>query len=339
MTTRRICFTLNNPTQGLEEFCNEFEERYKPRYLIVQKEQGEQGTPHFQGYAEFAKSCRFAPIASHFHMHCETAKGDEAANTHYCSKPVEGCECQHCSPPPVRLDGPVIRGSTLSSGRGKRTDLVAAREAHREGGMKRLADEHLEVFLKYHRAFDRLETLERPPRPTMEVSLYYGPPDGGKTFAAENACEPSWTTASDWSGSKYWFDGLRRDHASVVIDEFTGQVPLESILKLLNERSQLVPIKGGHTWMCQGVVYITSNIHPFYWYNWEGREPQYAALCRRIHRVYGFRNRRKFELERERFFQWRRPTVVVGGLDGPDVVEIDPYEMIPQIPVDIFNTQ
>lgn len=327
MTSRRICFTLNNPTISLSEFADQFEEKYSPRYFICQLEKGENGTPHFQGYAEFPKPLRYAPIAAHFHMHCETAKGKESANTHYCSKPVDNCACQHCVPPPIRLDGPVIRGSTSSSGQGKRSDLYAAVDALREGGIKRVAEDHLEVFLKYSKALHELELLERPKRNTLEVCLYFGPPGGGKTYAAERACEPSWTTPPDWSGSKFWFDGLRRDHASIVIDEFSGQIRLDAFLKILNERAQMVPIKGGHVWLTQSVIYITTNIHPYYWYDWNSREFQYKALSRRIHRVYGFRDYHKYGIDHDTFFNWRRPGLL--GLGNSDTVAQDEYELIP----------
>lgn len=333
MTTRRICFTLNNPTQDLETWVDKFYEDEHPRYVIVQKEEGEQGTPHFQGYAEFSAPLRWASIASKYHMHVETAKGKEADNTHYCSKPVEGCTCKHCVPPPTRLDGPVVRGSTSSSGRGARTDLHAARDALREGGIKRVADEHLEVFLKYSKAFRELDTLEEPSRSVVTVTLYFGPPGAGKTYAARRVHTPSWTTPPGWSGQSFWFDGLRRDHAALVIDEFKGQVPLDTLLKLLNADAQLVPIKGSHTWLVCPFVYITTNIHPYYWYDWTGREMQYAALTRRINMVYGFRGYQKSVLERERFFGWRRP--VVGP--GDEYLVQDEYELIPPMVPEIFR--
>lgn len=329
--TKRISFTLNNPAQSPAEFLEKFFIDERARFVCGQLEYGANGTPHIQGYAEFSRAVRFGPMASKYHMHCEVSKGDCAANRHYCSKPHESCDCEHCAKaltdvkPP---EGYVEFGSTESSGKGKRSDLAAARLALAEGGIKRVAEDHLEVFVKYHRAFHELDLLERPSREAPQISLYFGPPGSGKTFCAENLSPNSWTTPPGWSGSSFWFDGLRRDSDVVVIDEFRGQVPLDSVLKLLNPRAQLVPIKGSHTWLVANTIVITTNVHPFYWYDWTGREMQYSALSRRIKHVRGFREFRGFDIDHDVFFRWRRPAI--SDTSG-DTVVIDEYELIPTI--------
>lgn len=83
MTTRRICFTLNNYTEESEKALRE-EKRFS--YLIYGREIGESGTPHLQGYAEFYKPTKYAALAKLHKMHCEVTKGTQAEAILYCKK-------------------------------------------------------------------------------------------------------------------------------------------------------------------------------------------------------------------------------------------------------------
>lgn len=303
---RRIVFTCNNPKLSGEEFKEKFVTEFNPRFLVFQLERGEENTPHFQGYAEFDKPRSYGPISKKMDCWCHQAEKPAEANIKYCTK--EG-----------RDDGPWTHGD--STGQGKRNDLLEAKAAFQSGGLKAVYDDHFEVFAKYHRAFMIGEQYDEPKRGDVEVILLYGPPGGGKTYHAENSDDMVWTTGSGWSSSAYWFDGLSRATRTVCIDEFVGQVKLADFLKLLNKRAQLVPIKGGFTWMAATTIYITTNIHPFYWFDWNGRSAQWPALVRRINRVDGFRNFQRYPLDKEAFFAWRRLNILETE---------DDYEMIPQ---------
>lgn len=79
----RWCFTRNNPDQWRPDF-------FPPEmdYLIWEKEVGEEGTPHIQGYVRFKvrKTLQGAKRLICAEAHMEPARGSEGDNIAYCSK-------------------------------------------------------------------------------------------------------------------------------------------------------------------------------------------------------------------------------------------------------------
>lgn len=64
--------------------------------------------------------------------------------------------------------------------------------------------------------------------------------------------------------SKFW-DGYR-DQEHVVIDEFRGSIDISHMLRWLDRYPCLVEIKGSSTVLVARTIWITSNIHPRFWY-------------------------------------------------------------------------
>lgn len=64
--------------------------------------------------------------------------------------------------------------------------------------------------------------------------------------------------------SKFW-DGYR-DQQHVVIDEFRGSIDISHVLRWLDRYPCLVEIKGSSTCLVATKIWITSNVHPDYWY-------------------------------------------------------------------------
>lgn len=56
------------------------------KYAIIEKEVGENGTPHLQGYFEFKTKMRPSSIFNNKRIHFEKAKGTREQNDNYCSK-------------------------------------------------------------------------------------------------------------------------------------------------------------------------------------------------------------------------------------------------------------
>ena len=83
---RRWCFTWNNPTKTGEELSGVLNQVCK--FFVFQKEKGEQGTEHFQGYLEYASQRKFRTVKAHIHgtCHLEKAKGNQKACVVYCTK-------------------------------------------------------------------------------------------------------------------------------------------------------------------------------------------------------------------------------------------------------------
>lgn len=87
------CFTWNNPSDDEILSINDWD--YK--YLIFQKEVGQNGTPHLQGFIQFEKQTRLSALKKlSKRIHWEKRRGSPYEASHYCEKPVKDCECKHC---------------------------------------------------------------------------------------------------------------------------------------------------------------------------------------------------------------------------------------------------
>lgn len=81
-----------------------------------------------------------------------------------------------------------------------------------------------------------------------------------------------------------WFDGYQGQQV-VVFDDFYGDMPFGTLLKVLDRYKLDVPVKGGFTNWNPTRIYITSNVHPLCWYK-DLNNHQEAALLRRFDREY-----------------------------------------------------
>lgn len=138
---RAWCFTLNNAvTNELEPHANE-------RYIVWQREKGEAGTEHLQGYVEFTKPMRLGGLKKWLPgAHFEIRRGTPEQAASYCQKEES------------RVDGPWERGQ-MGGQQGARCDLEAVKQLIAEGASKREVYEQCsEAAAKYPRFVDALLT-------------------------------------------------------------------------------------------------------------------------------------------------------------------------------------
>ena len=273
------CFTLNNVhippwlTMGIPVGV---------RYLVCQLERGESGTPHLQGYVQLSRHQRMSWVRNHLSdkAHWEIMKAhntDDARN--YCMK----CD--------TRIDGPwefgkyVRSNRTHRGGRGKRNDIELFRDAIK-GGMSEseLWDTFPTQMARYPKMYTALHKPQKvriPPK----VILLYGPTGTGKTkWFYDNCPDDNWW-ASPISNGTLWMDGYGGEEW-VLFDDFSGQMQLTQLLRLLDRHPVTVPVKGSHCdFSPTRTIVVTTNIHPRMWYKWNNRESQYAALARRFTRI------------------------------------------------------
>lgn len=243
------------------------------------------------GYVEFDGNRRFAAVRKLLpRAHWEPANGSAAHNKHYCNKPVAECGCSHCVPPPVRLDGPWEHGTVAQERQGARHDLVKFRDAIKSGKRKRelLDDDELASTVMTHKKlYEELRSVYKPAvSREVDVRLLYGPSGCGKTTDARTHTTDDNLWVSEIGGTS-WFDGYDGEEAAL-FDDFGGAAShtrLDSLLRLLHEWVERVPVKGGHVWFVPKTIFITTNIHPRDWFDWTKRESQYAALRRRVTRL------------------------------------------------------
>jgi hypothetical protein len=292
--TRRMLFTLNNPTN--EEFMylrDELPQNPIFRYLVVQGEFGAKNkTPHLQGYVEITKNQRLSFFKKYVsnRAHFEVASGTSKQNAHYCMKPVDNCLCRHCikarEGPPNWLP-PLVIGepATDVSGAGW---WEAIAENVKDGRSNLEIMEEFPRVLAHFRTMNMLrrelreqevrnKTIERPYmdfRP-MRVVWLYGSSDSGKSYSVWSSF-PNLYPAS--SGS-HPFD-LYQGQQVVLWDDFK-KIDIEFLLKYLDVYPVQLDCRYNNKWAAWNDVYITSNFHPLDLYEDLDMEHM-GALYRRI---------------------------------------------------------
>ncbi len=255
-------------------------------FLTWQLEKGEKKQKlHLQGYVELDRS----RYVSWLHKRISATAGFIVARG----------TCEQASvyvhKEKTRQQGPWTLGQP-SKGVGHRTDLDEYYEAIARGDTARkMAVEHRVCFARYPRVYEKLRALYRPkydPRDeATKVILLIGKTGCGKTLSVYK----QWADSDDFyeiplTTSGLWYDGYDQ-HKYVLMDDFSGankHVGISILLKLLDTYPRNVATKGGFTWYNPQRIIMTSNIHPYRWYDFYGREEEYDALARRICNVVFF---------------------------------------------------
>lgn len=199
---------------------------------------------------------------------------------------------------------------------GQRTDLEGAIQTmRRTGSLKRTAEEHPTVFVKFHRGLQalRLYTLPRRSSPPS-IHLFFGKTGVGKSHAAREK----------FGGDLYakppdtkWFDGYDGEDV-LLLDDFAGaasKMSLSYLLQLLDKYDIKLEVKGGYTACLSTVIVLTTNIHPRNWFDYSNREEHYAALARRFDHVWTvLPDYEVREIEKEHFF-----SVPYGPIPGDEI--------------------
>ncbi len=229
-------------------------------------------------------------ISSNVHCQPQYAKDSDKARL-YCMKDD------------TRVAGPWEYG-TYSKVESKRTDIDAFRDAILSGASEHsLWMQYAPQMARYRRMFETLYTYgtnsavpriipRRNRAPTVTVLV--GPTGAGKTsYVYEKHDAESLFSIPVTDG--FWLDGYAGQPA-VLIDEFTGNMPLRRFLQLIDRYAIRVPRKGGFLLWNPQWIYVTSNLDPRDWYEWilynrdgslkRDRTVQRAAMFRRFSFVF-----------------------------------------------------
>lgn len=261
-----------------EEVIEAFQNHPKFRYLVFQKELGEENQiPHYQGYVEFSAAVYLSAMSKILgRAHWETRRGPRDDARKYCMKED------------TRTEGPWEAGEYEQS-RGHRSDLDAIYKMAREGAaVEVIGDAHPALYLRYYKAVThvrRMGALTAPgSRLDLKVSFFFGPPRLGKTRLAY-ARDPNLYSIP--IGKDIWYDGYTGQN-TLLIDDFSGQMRLVDLLRALDVYPVQVPVKGDFVWLkCKNII-LTSNVHPKMWYDYTTRRDSQEALFERFHEAIWF---------------------------------------------------
>lgn len=271
---KNFVFTYNNPTITPDQLWANLQS--KAKYLIFQLEKGENGTPHFQGYCELSRQSRFLSITRLLPgVHIEHRRGTQAQAKEYASKAD------------TRVEGPFEYGEFTPSNPGQRTDVRAFRDAILSGKRKRELLEEYPADLQRYPKFVELcrSTIVQQPRITLRVHLLWGEPGLGKSRFAYESSDDLYAVPI---GKDLWFDGYD-GQTTLLLDDFSGEMKLVHLLRLLDIYPMQVPVKGAFVNLTATTIFITSNKHPRDWYDWEKHgNVRYRALMRRFHKITRF---------------------------------------------------
>lgn len=265
---RNACFTINNPDMTRQAFIDRVAESARATYVVVGSEMGESGTPHLQGYIEFARPTDFSVVHELLlHGHVETRRGTAAQASAYCKKD----EC-------------FTEWGTISN-QGKRTDISDVVDMVTEGAStSEIAVQYPEQYIKYFKGIVALQcALIRPRMDAPEVRVYYGATGTGKSLRARQWLPNAYV----WHPQQgTWFDSYKGEH-EVIFEEFRGQIPFGMLLSLLDRYCCKVQYKGGVMEFAALKVAITSPVHPSQWYLCLSENDRYDQLARRLSDVVG----------------------------------------------------
>ncbi len=277
MTYRSWCYTLNNPLEEDTESIHGFARIY--RRGIVQLERGTGSTLHLQGYLEARTPIRISSLRLLFggRAHWERRRGTARSAWDYCKKD------QHLQDG----DNSFIHSFGTEpgpGGPGRRSDLYDLNQAIQGGSSLRgLREDFGEQIIKYSKGIRTLIDLHSEARDRSTgkmVFCFWGDTETGKTRTAWELY-PDLYDLPIQQGRSMWFNGYEGEKV-VLFDEFEGEMPLTSLLRILDRYALKVPTKGGYVQLVADIIIVTSNSHPREWYTWEGRENKEAALMRRF---------------------------------------------------------
>lgn len=261
-------FTLNNHSSV------EVPRTIDCKYCIWQEEMGESGTPHLQGYCVFSGPKSLSALKTIFPTaHWEIRRGTHDQARDYCSKEAS------------RISGPWVVGEEPKEKQGQRNDLLTLKRAlDSSDTQQQVWNDHFPTMLKYWKAageYKRVRSMAVPRDTKTVCVVIYGSTGSGKTFAIKNFDpEAYWVTKPNKGGS-LWMDGYS-GQSTVVIDEYYGWIPYDTLLRICDAYPLQLPTKGGHTGFNPSIIFFTSNKPPEMWYDYSKFSGGFEPLNRRL---------------------------------------------------------
>ena len=218
-------------------------------FACFAKQMGSSGTPHIQGYIEFASLKSRSQLATIIpRAWLEQRKGSTQDAINY----IEQSD--------TNVTPPVSYGTQLV-GRGKRTDLAKLTEFihSNKPTIQEIATEFPEKIIQFHKGISfylNLQYGSRRDKPT--VSWFHGPTGTGKSKKCfESAGTQYWKNPAN-----KWWDGYTQQQI-VILDDVRGDtMKFNEWLRLLDRYPLQVETKGGSIEFNSPEIIITCHCHP-----------------------------------------------------------------------------
>jgi len=250
----RCCvFTVNNPTENDEEvLLDSVGDDKLVTYIIFGHEEGDGGTYHWQGYAQFSKALTLNQVKKFLpRAHIESVKGTQKQAIDYCKK-----------------DGHFDEYGTLKTHGGQKANKN--KEKYAEIKKKIISDKvslrsvvlddcDNTAQVKFAEIMEKYGGLEENTR-NVKIFWYYGATGCGKSHSAFAQVNRK----NYWKASENlkWFDGYCGQE-DVIIDDFrSGHCTFAFLLQVLDIYPLQVPVKGGFVRWSPKRIFITSPFHP-----------------------------------------------------------------------------
>ncbi len=258
------CFTIHSGHHGdkSEHDILEGLKLVSCKYIVFQQETGgELGRDHIQGYVMFkaqktmAQAKRLLPCDAHLEMRMADKISDA----------VKYCKKEETRRPGTNWEEYGIQPMD----QGVKRTLRDACELAKAQGVKRVAMDMPEEFVRYHAGLGKLANIaaeDKLPRyRDVKVYVLVGDSGCGKSWFAEHYDTQDDTYPMS-DTDPVWVDGYSGQR-TIVIEEMDAQMPFRFLLRLLDGYRINLPTKGGFIWGEHTTVILTSNTPPDRWYN------------------------------------------------------------------------
>lgn len=279
------CWTLNNPRGDDVLLIDNLVETSNGDVVYViygMEEAPVTKTPHLQGYIEMKRSVRLSAMKKLMgdRVHLEPRRGQQDEAIEYCKKDGEFYEY-----------GTPKAGTGASMKNLMQTRLVEMKEEIVKGSSRdELFEKDPLAYVLYSRWVEAEIARRKPEHREVRVFLLHGEPGTNKTRFAYDKFPNLYAIPCNTANASVWFNGYEGEDA-VLLDDFSGEMPLVQLLRLLDRYRVQVPYKGGYVWFAPHNIIITTNVHPRKWYDYGQRDSSWQALQRRIFCVLDFNNR------------------------------------------------
>jgi hypothetical protein len=290
-------FTYNNFTHTPQELLELLHTLPNVNYIRFQIERGHEGNIHYQGYMHFSKrklwgTIRRALIKMGLHrMAILNRLGSAKQADVYCIKVFDQTDKGEIYQ--TKLTEDIFTYGELDNEQGKRTDIVNFHDDI-DGGKtnQELKRDHPHLYhavgvdkIEKFRQ-DNIEDKYKNEYRDMERTFIYGGAGLGKTsFVYDKYPKTDIFRVTNFKGA-FPFDGYCGQPV-IILDEFSGQIPIEQFNLWVDRMPLLLNIKNGRHWACFEKVYITSNLTKEQLYpDIQSKYPeQYKGFLRRLDNI------------------------------------------------------